>query len=144
MGELKPDHYPYVQAYGLLMGSTTWYIEAQVRAAQHTGQPQDVLYETRGDDLSATGVWVRAGELQSPVLRQMVQEAVTALCGRPVSIPVASVVRCGQMAWRAGLHLVCDRPLSAGRCPGEDTHVAPVVDPLRQQPGEGRLVRQAV
>lgn len=143
MGELKPDQYPYVQAYGLLMGSTTWYIEAQVQAAQRTGQPHDVLYETRGDDLAATGVWVRAGELQSEVLRQMLQQAATALCGRQVPIPSASVVRCGQTAWRAGQHLVCDRPLSAGRCPGEDTHATPVVDSLRQQPSEGRLVRQA-
>lgn len=68
-GTLPSGPYPWIRAWGWMMGSDRGYIEAQIARAQETHAPQDAIYENHGAGGVGLGTWSRASEISSPNTR---------------------------------------------------------------------------
>jgi hypothetical protein len=82
MKERNGSDYAYIRAWSRLMGSMSYYTEAQVARARETGAPADAIYERHEGGLGRTGEWAVFEDIASVLTREHVQAAVDKIRGR--------------------------------------------------------------
>jgi hypothetical protein len=55
--EPPPGPYPWIRAWGWMMGSFPYYIESQIERAQRTGAPANAIYEHHDAGSGGNGTW---------------------------------------------------------------------------------------
>lgn len=121
--------YPYIRAWGHMMGNHDPEIDHLVDRAARSMAPAEAIYHSRN-----TGDWVTAGEVALARTREQLHHYAQQVAGRELPPPEAGRPRCEALVPRGERALVtCDRPLEPdGSCRYEGQH-APLM--FRRRPG---------
>lgn len=111
--------YPYIRAWGHLMGSHDPEIDALVDRATASMAPPETIYRSRN-----TGDWVTAGEVALPEMRQQLHRYAQQVAGPDLPAPEVCRPRCGALVPQGERALVtCDQRLEPdGSCRDAGLH----------------------
>lgn len=80
IGELKKK-YPYIVAWGKMMGSMNYYIEDMLRQAERDGAPEDATYLKNINSDNATGKWSTMDGVVNPNSRLFLESVAAKIRG---------------------------------------------------------------
>ncbi len=68
MPKPAPQDYPYIRAWGWMMGSDRYYIEQEIETARADKAPEDAIYWRFENETERTGahVWHRFADVTNP------------------------------------------------------------------------------
>ena len=78
-----PGPYPWIRAWGWLMGSYTYYIEAQIERAKQTHAPETAIYERHDAGKGGNGTWATLDDIRSNNTRYILEREFGPLPGAP-------------------------------------------------------------
>lgn len=114
--------YPYVRAWGGVLGSPAAYVEEQVTRAAAAQAPPAATHEII--EAGPTGQWALAGEVPDDAFRRQLHALAQAYAGHRLPAPRSAVKRCEHYARKPAGDALCDRPLDAqGRCDRQARHI---------------------
>lgn len=118
--EGPPEDYPYIRAWGRLMGSYGPHVEQQVARARAAGLPRTVLHEKYSQ--GPTGIWVTIEQITDADTRNQLWRWAQNYATAPVPRPGRP--RCEGTIQHGLVSGVCDALLdNEGRCPKHREHV---------------------
>lgn len=113
--------YPYVQAWGKLLGHHTGYVEQQITRARQLELPPTVLYERHADGVGRTGVWATIDTIPDGDTRGQLHRWAEQYAGR--ALPVPSAPRCQATVRHLLVSGECGALLDIdGECPRRGRH----------------------